>query len=65
MNIWILRKHPPHPYYVREALEAFTIIGVYDNLLEPQAIALKHNNNKQAYYFYSVKKLQLTKKKPT
>jgi len=56
-TIWIVRKHPPHPYtgiWTRIGhLEAFTIHGQYRNRVEAKEAA-DNKNNKRSNYLYSV-----------
>jgi len=54
-TIWIVRKHPPHPYSHGELynLQAFTIHGQYRNRVEAKEAA-DNKNNKRSNYLYTV-----------
>ena len=59
-TIWIVRKHPPHPYlgHMRgHHTEAFTIHKIYHSLAEAKVEAEKRN--KKSSYFFSVKRIYL------
>ena len=55
-TVWIVRKHPKHPYY-RGNLEAFTIHGQYRDRVEAKAEADK--KNKRSNYLYTVYALKV------
>lgn len=58
--IWLLRKHPPHPYqhaFGLGHLKAFTIAGVFANRADAANAARK--KNLRSNYLYTVAKLKL------
>lgn len=60
--IWIVRKHPPHPYrgYMRGAhLEAFTIHKIYHSHAAAKLEA--ETRNKKSSYLFTVKRIDLRK----
>lgn len=52
MNVYLLRKHPPHPYS-RGPLEAFTIAASSLCRKEIEGM-VKEKNAKSSSYFYTV-----------
>ena len=61
-TIWIVRKHPPHPYrgYMRgHHTEAFTIHKIYHSLVEAKKEA--ETRNKKSTYLFTVKRIDLSK----
>jgi len=60
--IWIVRKHPPHPYRNRGAgshLEAFTIHKIYFSRAEAKNEA--DLRNQKSTYLFTVKRIDLGK----
>ena len=58
MTIWIVRKHPIHPYG-QGHLEAFTIVGTYATRKEAKAVADAKTNHPNAWNLYTVGKVEL------
>lgn len=60
--IWIVRKHPPHPYRNRGCgshLEAFTIHKIYHSHAAAKLEA--ETRNKKSSYLFTVKRIDLRK----
>jgi len=63
-TIWIVRKHPPHPYGGYGAgshLEAFTIHKIFHSHAEAKTEA--ETRNKKSSYLFTVKRINLLEKK--
>lgn len=61
MRIWIVRKHPKHPYERRGYLEAFTIHKAYTTRAEAKAEADK--KQAKSNYLYTVGYVELKEMK--
>lgn len=61
-TIFIVKKHPPHPYGHRQFLEAFTISGIYSNRKDAAQEAKEKNEHPNTKYFYSVGMIRLEDK---
>ena len=58
MTIWIVKKHPPHPYY-GGYLEAFTIVSTFATRKEAKEYVDKKMSNKNTSKLYTVGKVTL------
>ena len=61
MTIWIVRKHPPHPFRSKDHLQAFTIYSVHRSSAEAK-LAAKEKTEKSKHfsrYLYTVGRLTL------
>ena len=61
MTIWIVRRHPAHPYNHRMHLAAFTIFSTHAAKAEAQAVVTQKMQNKNTNYLYTVGRVQLKK----
>ena len=61
MTIWIVKRHPPHPYSARGHLKAFTIFSTHATKAEAQEVVTKKMQNKNTNYLYTVGRVQLKK----
>ena len=57
--IWIVRKHPRMPYYMKGHLEAFTIHKIYHSHAAAKLEA--ETRNKKSSYLFTVKRIDLRK----
>jgi len=60
-TIWIVRKHPKMPYKQVGHTEAFTIHKIYHNLKSAKQEA--EERNKRSQYLFTVKRIELRKKR--
>ncbi len=55
MVVYLLMKHPTHPYNAQHHLKAGECLGVYADKAEPQKIA-DEKNSRRPSYLYSVQR---------
>lgn len=59
MTIYIVRKHPRHPYSTFGFTAAFTIDSTFATRKEAQAVVKKKNSNPNTSLLYTVGKVAL------
>lgn len=50
-RVYVLMKHPPHPYSYGNHIEAGVVVGVYATRAEPVRIAAEKNERRPAYFW--------------
>lgn len=58
-TIWIVRKHPRHPFSSADHISAFEIFSTHATKAEAKAVCDKKNSNPNTYALYSVGKVTL------